>query len=244
MNYLELVQKAIDESGAHLDTPDSLSNLDGLSRRVAGWIQDAWNEIQLERRDYHFNQEDTQVFTVNTSSGEDAVLTPDEIAVQFRNNWKLVALRELWIHDAEYMERVPKKLRYISYTDWPDVFGRSPAYREYNATVANKQGTPKWWTIDLQGRMYLYPTPDKVYTIEFTQPRVLQELQSEEDVPILPSEYHMMIVWRALMEYGFYHDDGSVLNKARAKYTLYKKRLESYEMPDVVLRTDSLYRSC
>lgn len=135
---------------------------------------------------------------------------------------------------------LPRKLQYIPWSHWPDSYGRTHSGRVV-AEEVSRRGIPSYFTITPEGDLQLYPVPDQEYRLEFFPPKNIQTLQADADVPTLDEEYHMMIVWKALMDYAMYHEDRAIFEKARSKYMFYKKRLEHSDMPDMTLITDTLY---
>lgn len=442
MNYLELVKEAIRESGAHLKVPTTVGASEGLADNFEQWVKNSWNEIQLERVDWHFNRDEVQVPFISNITAERATVPVTAIGEEHRNNWKLMSLREVWLASnvvpedtprfyinndayvpdlmyfrdanntgtvtASYLETSdspiytddpgnvrldlnnvttidtgkgallgafviepglldesstldsleviiqydlstssakgftfdfyigndtlvtssvslassvredtisltpvslngatlgdgtvtdavsvgpetdfidgakivvfvymrqadnnykenghvdlnirldgefsykniladtmenPKQLYYIPWSHWPASYGRTLSGRVVNESEL-KRGTPQYITINPKGDLQLYPVPDKKYFLEFYPPKKSQTLVQDSDVPILPEEYHMIIVWRALMDYAMYHEDRSVFEKARSKYMFYKKRLEHSDMPEMTLVVDKLY---
>lgn len=242
MNYLELVQRTIKESGAHLDVPDDLSGLDGLQNQFKDWVSQAWQEIQIERPEWHFRQDEGSINIDPLVITDEVIVPPSELSTEFENNWKLVTLRDVYIHDPNDSDSVPDRIFYVTWNRWPEVFGRTKSRREYNSDDVTTEDTPRWFTISPKGDMHVYPRPDKEYQIEFFAPKTIQKLEINTDEPYLDEEYRLAIVFRALMEYSLYHDDRSVFERARNKYRSYKKYLEYRYLPDVGLVTDYLYK--
>ncbi len=52
-------------------------------------------------------------------------------------------------------------------------------------------------------KLYLGPTPDAVYTVSGNYWKSIQELSADSDIPEMPATYHMLIVYRALIKYGY-----------------------------------------
>lgn len=141
------------------------------------------------------------------------------------------------------MATAPTKMCYIPWMQWPDSFARSLPGREFNNSEDTTKARPRYFTITPDGKMQVYPTPDKKYIMHFYCNSAIQELDDELDSPFLPEHLHMMIVWKAVMEYAMYHVDRSVLERARSKYRVFKKLVEDRWMPDIKFITDALYRN-
>ena len=94
-----------------------------------------------------------------------------------------------------------------------------------NATVPPSQ--PRIITKDSVGRFRFYPAPDVPYTILFDYVRNPQKLVAFGDVPKkLPEDLTDIIMWRALMYYGEYDEQPSVVARATRNYKDLLSRLE------------------
>lgn len=268
MNYLELVQRTIKESGAHLSVPDSLSGLDGLHSMFVDWVNQAWVELQLERPEWYFRMSEDSIRQINSTTLERGVKIPiSRLPSEFAPNWNSIQLFDIYIRK-QYKENMlyqvgsmiysvgqlfsvlgtdsveydsPTKLCYIPWSSWASFMGKSQFHLDYN-DQEEVIGRPEYFTITPTGEVWIYPIPDAHYEINIFGPKKIQELSEDTDEPYLESEYRLAIVFRALMEYALYHEDRSVFERARNKYRSYKKALEHRYMPDINLNTSSLYR--
>lgn len=77
--------------------------------------------------------------------------------------------------------------------------------------------------------------PDADGTLEFEYWRTPQELTEGTDVPRLPSRYHMAIVYRAMIEYGFYENAAEVIQQGRRGYESLANAMEISELPEMEL---------
>ena len=373
MNFLQLVQRAIRESGSIKEVPDSLSDLEGLSALFKNWVAESWREIQNERSDWFFRTKESVPLTIDPvviPKGHEIANT--DIDSDLTQVWKDIQLRDVFLQAAEkypvgaptkfrasnlleasempdlivgntyYLyERLadeslieisnftitdfgadpegtagrifiegdviaydgtilsdgeddldqiyipdgnfffvwdqsisnisevggtptatnelklsvteredfstrpvntdrPTKIYYVSWTSWPMFFGRSSSMLEHNVD-AQKPSRPRFFTINPEGNVWLNCKPDSFYVATFFGPKKVQNLEENTDEPIMPEDLHMGIVWRALMEYGLYHDDRSVFERARSKWRTYKKLMERRLAPDVTLITHKLY---
>lgn len=241
MNYLELVQRTIRESGAHLRIPEELVGLDGLQSLFKDWVADAWREIQLERSDWNFRQAEEAVTLDPVTLDNEVIVPPEEISTEFEQDWRVILLRDIYVHDPSDDNFVPRKMFYVPWNRWPQIFGRTVSRREYNEEQ-DTQRIPRWFTYTPDGMLQVYPRPDRLYEIQFWAPKAVQYLEEDTDEPFLEEHHRMAIVYRALMEYALYHDDRSVFERARNKWRSYKKSLEHRYMPDMAMRTDQLYK--
>lgn len=85
-------------------------------------------------------------------------------------------------------------------------------YREFRHHLMNQDGTgiPRYVTANEQNdNLLFHPIPDAIYTIQadyFVEPQILSD---NANVPILPSRYHMLLVYRGLDRVAnFYGNNG------------------------------------
>ena len=73
-------------------------------------------------------------------------------------------------------------------------------YRDRFELTEHQPGNPLVWTTGPDEKMYFGPTPDDEYTVRASYWIAPTSLLLDEDTPAMGSEYHMILVWRALME--------------------------------------------
>ena len=121
-----------------------------------------------------------------------------------------------------------KSLSYVEYKE----FQRKN--RDYSVSNA-----PSSITITPSDRLRVYPAPDAAYAITGDAFKVPQVLTNDTDVPLMPSEYHMAIVWKALVDYAGFEESSPVITFASAKWEdFYNKLLwqQKYESEQYVVR--------
>lgn len=113
----------------------------------------------------------------------------------------------------------------IGLVDWP-VFSR-------HFLNNSNLGKPSVVSIAPNGQLYLNTTADQAYTLSFeyfTRPQILA---TNDDIPTLPSEYHMLIVYKAMMFYGAYEGAGDVLALGRMQYHNMMSDVEYHKLPTI-----------
>lgn len=245
MTYLEMVQRVITESGAHIDEPATLVGNDDVGGLVAGFVDQAWHEIQMERLDWIFRS--NVMATATVSSGEDRlIIRPNGFTnvVDFSTTPPTIGAEDVdydfvrwsvFLGDAASLLNEADMLQYAPYS--PEVFEVDPSDKP--------SGKPSQYTINPEGDIVFNTSLDQNYRIYMTAPTQPQELSADSDVPsMLPDKYHMAIVWKAVYYYGLYRRDPSIIETGRIRQRPYKKWLESREMPQVRLVQNTLYRGC
>lgn len=82
-------------------------------------------------------------------------------------------------------------------------------------------------TPDNGTRIAFWPPPDRHYRLRGYYYKTTPDLVDDTDEPTtLKPVYHPMIIWRALMYYGQYEQQPPIMEQAKSRYALYKKKLD------------------
>ena len=237
MNFLQLTQKAVRLSGARLDPPTSVSAAKGLAADFFTYINDAWRDLQMERPDWYFRIQEAEINLSGTVLNKGQRLTRVQIPAPINRSFNFIALYDLHIQERDNPEDVPTVITYIPWNNYPD---RTTLELDYNEAtqLANR---PRHFTVSPDGQVWIYPQPDKDYTLRFFGIKRIQQLCNDCDTPFLPEEYHDMIVWRAIRDYAAYMQDAAMIEKARFRYLPLKKSLDDEYMPHMTQKMDTFY---
>ncbi len=99
------------------------------------------------------------------------------------------------------------------------------------ASMRATQAMPVVFTIDYSKNFLLGPIPDQVYVVNglaYAQPGVLV---NDIDTPTMPPQYHMAIVWRALMYYGQFEAAPEAYSHGQNEYSRLMDRLMADQQP-------------
>lgn len=190
MTFLELARRVAQESGTISGeaSPAAVTGQTGRLAKIVNWTRSAWEDIQRTREDWLFMVEDG---TLATSASVDAY---DMIAGQAA--WR--ARREDGVASGITIYRTADGASQetdLRWLDW-DRFRRAYDFG------AQPDAAPIHVSIDPRGRLRLGPTPDGAYTVRFEYTAVPQTLTLGTDVPRMPAQFHMLIVWTALIYLG------------------------------------------
>lgn len=137
-----------------------------------------------------------------------------------------VAADEGQSYSATTWERLP----YVSYAEFLKMWLDRP----------HSVAKPRVVTIDNTGNYRFYPSPDNYYHIYFEYSKVPQTLSAYTDTPTgLPSRFHKMISWRAVMSWADYEGQGQQYNRARNHYS----KMETNAIRDLLPPVNILYDS-
>jgi hypothetical protein len=107
-------------------------------------------------------------------------------------------------------------------------------YRDYYLTNTQAPGRPIIHSVAPNLNLLLGPKPNEAgYTVVGEYRKTTQSLVANTDVPEMPADYHMMIVYRALMRYARAEAAGEIYADAKAAHDEFKRRLELNQLPPV-----------
>lgn len=200
MNFLQLVESLRIETGA---SGRPLLTLQGTlaaeTERLKRWTASAWNDIQLQHINWNFHY----IESSHTLLVGETVLNQTEYAAGDVAEWMVNSFR---ISDATGLRKNSQWMRYIEYYDWRDNDG-------LDNTI---EGKPDSFTIHPQTEaIHLTRTPDLAYELFYDYRRTPQVLEADEDIPIIPTRYHELIVAWAMKKYGFHEVAGEKLTSAQ-----------------------------
>lgn len=192
------------EAGLSGTGPASVTNQTGMDKKLVDWIASAWEEIQLMRNDWRFAWGEA---SVSVSAGA-ASIDPIGLGVTDLNVFKFDTAK----FDGEYLK----------HTDWP-LF--SKRYR------TAETGRPTYFAESPDRKIHfsLVPSIGGTFTAEYY--KTPQVLASNTDVPRLPAQYHMAIVYKALMMYAAHDDAAQTFMDASVRYVQIFNKIESTEAP-------------
>lgn len=196
MNYLQLCNDLLLESGLK-DSMATVSNRTDDELKATTWIRDAWLEIQRARLwDFMYTEG-------SFLSGLSDLITPESLS------------------ETQGVTFVPNSI-VLTYTGVPTAL-TAIKYKDIkrSRTFTPKTGKPSFFSISPTKEILLYPTSeDAAATLSFACYSSPVTLVANEDVPSLPSEFHKMIVWKAVECYA--------VNEGGSAGNLYTQAIRNY----------------
>lgn len=205
MNFLEICQK-VDVTSGIQGMIQNVQNIVGAQEVIVHAVRDGFIDLQEERMTWEFmrrtiaftTQVDKKEYTNFDIFGAPPVDPQPTDPYDTFGRWqKLKPLISYRLQDLTTLRY--SKMVFVD-------------FREFRHHLMNqvKTGTPRYVTANEQNNnLLLHPTPDKAYSIEadyFVEPQILND---NANVPILPSRFHQMLVYRGLDRVGnFYGNNG------------------------------------
>lgn len=242
MNYLDLVKRLAVETGVELEAkitttavPPAVSY--GSSKenttRLIKWIQEAWNDIQLDQENWNFMVDRVQVdIAKGQISYEIGALVDAKVgSTVYDYIIPFVATldyRYIWLVQGAASPVTRNKCFFVPPEQF---FGERDRYSD------NSRGLPSRYSIDRKGCLVFDTIPDQdTYYLEFEFKRLPQVLTEDADIPLFKEQHHMLIVYTAMTDYAGFDESGTQYQRAekRRKNKMNKLRLtelRDYSMP-------------
>lgn len=184
-------------------TAVSTVNQSGEAKRVVDWCDHAWEEIQQAHNWNFLWEAATVTITANTNA------TAGTVAAR------------RYLKDATYNGQ-----NLMTYLAWE-------LFRSTWPTPLIAAGVPTIWTIrpDKALAVNAKPTADLVLSVErYKNPT---PMATDTDVPAMPAEHHMAIVYKALLLYANFEEAGVTRATAQSEFNRHMGAMGIIELPDV-----------
>lgn len=222
MDYLALVNRTRQECGVSgASNPlATVQNLTGESRRIAQWVNDAWIDIQAAKEDWQWMREPFEF----TLTAQQQTYTPDQVGVGATfGNWKRDSFRCSSVGE-EYADE--QLLNYMEFTTFRNLY----QYGNMRRTFAR----PVVVSIAPDKSLAFGSIPAQPYVIVGEYYRAPSDLAADTDVPDIPSRFHPMIIYRAMMFYGGYEAAPEVYQRGETEFKRLMNRLDIDQLPTLV----------
>lgn len=214
MNYLELCQRVRLEAGVSGTGPASVTGQTGEMARIVSWVATSYDDIQRSRLWDWLRASFT--FTT-TPNDHDYSYTDAGIASRFAS-WDVQSFR-IYKNSVGVNDEI--ELPFVRYPD----------YRSVYLTGPQVAGRPAEFSVSPDHKLLLGPLPDDAYVVTGEYVKAPQTLSADADIPEMPEQFHMMIVYRALMKYARFEAAGEIYQDAEREYLALKRQLEYNQMP-------------
>ena len=216
MTYLELVQRLHSEAKVAGSSPTTVVGQTGMVARLVNWVLTAYEDIQnLHPQGWKFLQ---APFSFTTT-------------ISKRN----YALSDLELTDLGTWKIGPGDVRiYKSATDENElIYEPWDTYRlaYITGSARTQEGRPSVFSIKYDNSMDLWQIPNGEYTVNGEHFMKAQTMNADEDEPLIPSQYQMIIVWRALMFFGAVMGANDKYEHGQNEYKRILRRLEMNQLP-------------
>lgn len=185
-NLLEMAQRLSREASVNGITPSSTTGQSGEPQRIGDWIVDAWREIQGSKR-WNFLWEQVTLTVLDTTNVLATVLPP--------SRWDK---ESTWLVAGVGSDNGDRQLDYIPWQEF--------------AITYRRLGTPGGivaWTIRPDNAFVVNAPALGNTTISVQRWKNPQILVLDSDIPLIPADLTMYIVYTALKKYAGFDEAGA-----------------------------------
>lgn len=217
MTYLLLAQRLASECGvgqsATTDVPTAVTGQVGELKRVCNWIRDSYREIQGDNL-YQFLWERSQ--TVIPAGTAISALTTG-------------VTQQRWDTNSAFYLPAGQDRFYLDYLPW----------KRFDATFTDQQiaanSQLKTFSIRPDNFMVVDATVLANTTVVCDRYKNPVDLVASTDIPLLPDDLHMLIVYEAIVRYANFDEAGSLRATSMAMATSMKHMLNERCLPTITL---------
>jgi hypothetical protein len=226
MTFLELCQMTARESGTVSgNLPSSAADQTGRLAKIVYWTANAWKKIQTSKSSWKWMRGE---FSGNTSAG-----TARYTAASFN-----ITRLSSWITEHDTVT-IYKQSTGVS-DEGPISFIPWAVYRSRYERSTQTADKPVHYTISPTNEFCLGPKPDDTYVVRGEYRKSAQDLDDNEDIPELPSDYHEIIAWYGLLLLAE-HDEAELhIGVAARRYSDMLFDLMRDQLPEVHIAASSL----
>lgn len=219
MNRLELVARLCSECGV-ANVPTTTLAQTGEAGRLVNWIDSAWQDIQTAHQDWGWLRTSTSWVTVD---GQSTYTTAQcGVADGTLGMWARDTFRNYPTAVGVTGEIL---MSWMGYDNWRDTY-------LYGGTRSTRS-RPVEFAMGPNMSINLGPVPSSGYTMTadyFTAPVAMT---TDTSTPALPVQYHMAIIYKAMMMYGGYESAPEVYQRGEIEFGKLMDRMTADRLPMV-----------
>lgn len=210
--YLQIFKDTVRECGI-TTVPSTAIGQSGELARISAWIPDAYTEIQGARHWRWLRKK----FNVNTVDGTDTYAFGDCTDI---DDAALITRFKTWRLDDR--ANPPKVFLlsagvgseiFLTWTKW-DYF----EYLYKTGSLQNQTSFPVHITVNPKDEIQLGITPNDIYTLTGDYHKSAQILVADTDIPEMPTDYHSLIKYQAMIWYAESESASEVLMRGQIGY--------------------------
>lgn len=218
--FLQLCVDARRECGIPGSGPTAVTSQSGELGRIVNWVADSYIEIQNRHPDWRWLRNG---FTLTTAASDDTYAYGDAnddttgTAITRFSHWRL---NDTFDPPKIYLSSAGSGTqRWLTWTPWE-------AFKTLYKIGTQNEGAPVHITVDPADNIVLGPTPDGIYVINGDYQKSAQVLAADADTPEMPSQYHMLVAWEAVIKYGHYESAGEFIATGQRNASRLMRQLE------------------
>ena len=206
--WLQLSQDLRREAGVQGDGPSGVTNQTGIYANLVAWINQAKVDTESLHDNWKFMHGNYQI-TPTITATRDYTLTSVPKRIEPHS---IIATNSAGlIHEVTFLE-------------W------SLFQEKYRTHVVSADQVPRVATLTPEGvlRFLDYTTAD--YTIDFEYVKRPEKMTASADTMNIPEEYELIVVFKALMDYGLFYSAQEAAQHGQVRYQDYLIRLREDQL--------------
>ena len=210
MTYLEICKSVRILAGAQGSGPTSVEDgdLGGYEVNLVHFVDTAYIDIQSSRDNFKFMRDDAQWGLVISQDVYDTAFIPDDIK-------KVDNIR---------IRKSNGKWKYLIELDYDSA--------EFTFINEDTDGEPNYFSrVPGSGNIKLYPPPSEALLVNIEYYRKPETLELNEDIPKLPEEFHLAIVYKAADRFAAFLGSPEIDEEYREAYKNMFRALCKNEVP-------------
>jgi hypothetical protein len=223
MNYLQLAQAAKRESGLTGGGPPGFPTATGDDLRLFHWIEWAWRDIELMHESWLWRRASATGQTNGTTTMSPSAVAPGFALANFSR----------WLPAGDVYRPTTYKVSEGVVSERPLSFLRYDTFRMRFIVGSHTAAPLQNWTIAPNGDMLVGPTPDAAHIVRADYIKAHQELTSDADIPGMPADFHPLIYWYAVREYGGFDAASEVWQRCDRNFSSLFPALAQSQLPQM-----------
>lgn len=215
LTFLQLATRTRQECGIAGDGPSAVTSQAGIYGKIVNWVLSAHEEIQMKSPFWRFDwAQYTGVLAAQQSHSPTTDFSISARVWDRRDTGAYTYLTAAGVNSRTFLQ----------WLSWEEFRSLQPG----GAT-----GQPAFVTEAPDHTLRFYPTPTAGYTLVADYWRKPEVLAANGDIPRMPVQYHMAIVWRAVMFYCGHDESLSLFQEASRNFRRLLDRMEDTELEPV-----------
>lgn len=206
-SYLILLQQLHRDVGAAGTEPAGVTGLTGEAKRLANWVIQADNYVQLKYVNWKFLR---KTYSAATSVGTSTAAKPAKLRYWDFKTFTMIEPGETDKNPFESIE-----------------------YDKVKRDILDTNQDTPWRAIVMPDNSLLFePVPDAIYTIGADYYEVPTLLAANSDVSTIPPEFHQVIIGRAMILYANFESAPEIKDQGEEIYVEQLALLENDQLPN------------
>jgi len=216
MNFLQLCQRARQEAAISGTGPVTVASQTGELGKIVDWVLTAYQDVQNKHATWDFMRFDFTFPTIAASS----TYLPSAVSLSEHATWEKRDMRAYLTATG-----VADESR-LAYRQWPSM-------KAFRLIGVVQTGKPTEFAIRPDKSLVFWPTPDAIYTVAGEYWKRAQTMTANADEPLIPAQFQMVIVWKAVMYYAADQGAAELYASAQIEYSRLMRDLEIDQLPPI-----------